>query len=186
MKMQWDEFQHGTIGYMHDGAHPFNESRGINMKQTRLLKTLVAGLLCAAALGTALAQRGMQQVPQQQPSSFQQLPQQQQQQQTTSSTTSTAAMATTSGTIAQYTSGSDHFMFRPSPNAAPVRYYQTKETVIVDTEGRTIDQSELRPGVGATMYYTKSGDRMIVHKIVVGQPTSASEKKTTKPTKKKY
>src|SRR5215470_7389484 len=67
-EMQRDGFQHGTIGYVHDGAHPFNESRGINMKQTRLLKTLLAGGLCAAALGTAVAQRGMQQAAQQGPS----------------------------------------------------------------------------------------------------------------------
>jgi hypothetical protein len=160
------------------------------MKQTSLLKTLVAGALCAAALGTALAQRGMQQVPQQGPSvqqqssSFQQIPQRQQQEQTTSSKTGTTTMVTTTGTFTTYDSGSDHFMFRPSPNAAPVRYYQSKDTVIVDAQGRTVDQSEIRPGVGATMYYTKSGDRMIVHKIVLGQPTSAAAKKAARTTKK--
>jgi len=76
-------------------------------------------------------------------------------------------------------------MFRPSPNAAPVRYYHTKGTVIVDPQGRTVDQSEIRPGVGATLYYTTEGDRMTVHKIVVGQPTAAYEKKETKTTKEK-
>src|SRR6266403_692577 len=76
------------------------------------------------------------------------------------------------GTIATYDPGSDHFMFRPLPKAAPVRYYQTKDTVIVDLQGRTANQSEIRPGIGATMYYTPSGDRMIVRKIVLGQPTT--------------
>jgi hypothetical protein len=163
------------------------------MRQTRLLKTLLAGALCTAALATALAQRGMQQVPQQVPSfqqpqqgsSFQQIPQRQQQEQTTSSSTGTATMTTTTGTIVTYDPGSDHFMFRPSPKAAPVGYYQTKDTVIVDAQGRTMDQSELRPGVGATMYYTKSGDRMIVRKIVVGHPTGAPANKATRTTKKK-
>ena len=160
------------------------------MKQTRLLKILAAAGICVAALGTAVAQRGIQQVPQQGPSlqqqgsSFQQVPQQQQQQQTTSSTKGTAAMATTTGTIATYDPGSDHFMFRPSPKAAPVRYYQTKDTVIVDAQGRTVDQSELRPGVGATMYYTTSGDRMIVRKIALGESTAVSGKKGTKTIKK--
>ena len=153
------------------------------MKQTRLLKILAAAAICVAALGTAVAQRGMQQVPQQGPS-FQQLPQQQQQQQTTSSTKGTAAMATTTGTIATYDPGSDHFMFRPSPKAAPVRYYQTKDTVIVDAQGRTVDQSELRPGVGATMYYTTSGNRMIVRKIALGESTAVSGKKGTRAIKK--
>jgi hypothetical protein len=160
------------------------------MKQTSLPKTLVAAALCAAALGTALAQRGMQQVPQQGPSiqqqssSFQQIPQRQQQGQTTSSKKGTATMVTTTGTITTYDPGSDHFMFRPSPNAAPVRYYQSKDTVIVDAQGRTVDQSEIRSGVGATMYYTKSGDRMIVHEIVLGHPTSAAAKKAARTTKK--
>lgn len=153
------------------------------MKQTRLLKILAAAAICVAALGTAVAQRGTQQVPQQ-GSSFQQLPQRQQQQQTTSSTKGTAAMATTTGTIATYDPGSDHFMFRPSPKAAPVRYYQTKDTVIVDAQGRTVDQSELRPGVGATMYYTTSGDRMIVRKIALGESTAVSGKKGTRTIKK--
>ena len=162
------------------------------MKQTRLLKMLVAAALCAAALGTALAQRGMQQVPQpgpsfqQQSSSFQQIPQRQQQEQTTSSKTGTATMVTATGTITTYDPGSDHFMFRSSPNAAPVRYYQSKDTAIVDAQGRTVDQSEIRPGVGATMYYTKSGDRMIVHKVVLGQPTSAGAKKAARTTKKQH
>jgi len=163
------------------------------MKQTRLLKTLLAGGLCAAALGTAVAQRGMQQAPQQGPSiqqqgsSFQQIPQQPQQEQTTSSKTGTATMATTTGTIATYDPGSDHFTFRASSNAAPVRYYQTKDTVIVDAQGRTVDQSEIRPGVAATMYYTKSGDRMIVRKIALGQqPTTSSEKKATRTKKGEY
>lgn len=153
------------------------------MKQTRLLKILAAAAICVAALGTAVAQRGTQQVPQQ-GSSFQQLPQRQQQQQTTSSTKGTAAMATTTGTIATYDPGSDHFMFRPSPKAAPVRYYQTKDTVIIDAQGRTVDQSELRPGVGATMYYTTSGDRMIVRKIALGESTAVSGKKGTRTIKK--
>jgi hypothetical protein len=162
------------------------------MKQTRLLKMLAAAAIYVAALGTAVAQRGMQQVPQQgssfqqQGSSFQQMPQQQQQQQqTTSSTTRAAAMATTTGTIAKYDPGSDYFMFRPSTKAAPVRYYQTKDTAIVDAQGHTVDQSELRPGVEATIYYTTSGDRMIVRKIVLGGSTAVSEKKANRTIKKK-
>src|SRR6266704_2430570 len=39
-----------------DGGHPFNQSRGTNMKQTRLVKILAAGVACAAAFGIALAQ----------------------------------------------------------------------------------------------------------------------------------
>ena len=150
------------------------------MKQTRLAKIFATGVACAAALGTALAQQQLQ--------PHQQLQQQQQQQQTSTTAnaaTGTATTATAKGTFAAYTPGSTNFMFRPSPNAAPVRYYHTKGTVIVDPQGRTVDQSEIRPGVGATLYYTTEGDRMTVHKIVVGQPTAAYEKKETKTTKEK-
>ncbi len=149
------------------------------MKQTTLLTILAAGVFCAATPGTALAQQRMQQIPQQQPSSFQQMPQRQPQQgqQQTTSSTSTAAMATTTGTFAQDTPSSDHFMFRPSTNGALVRYYQTKDTVIVDAEGHAVDQSTIRVGVGATMYYTTSGDRMIARKIVIGEGARTSQKK---------
>jgi hypothetical protein len=178
--MQGDEFQHGTIRYMHDGAHPFNQSRGTNMKQTRLVKILAAGVTCAG-LSVALAQQPQQPAQQQ-------LPQQQQQQQQTTSTTTnpatgTATMATATGTFATYAPGSTNFMFRPSPNAAPVRYYQTRNMAIVDAEGHAVDQSTLRPGVGATIYYITSGDRMIVQKIVVSESTGTEKKGAKTATK---
>jgi hypothetical protein len=162
------------------------------MKQTRLLKILATGAICAGTVGTALAQRGMQQmqqVPQgpsfqQEASSFQQIPHRQQQQQTTNSKTTTATMATTAGTIATYAPGSDHFMFRPSPNAAPVRYYRSRDTVIVDAQGHSVDQAKLRPGVEATMYYTPWGNRKMVRKIVIGHPTATAVNKAARTTKK--
>jgi hypothetical protein len=168
--MQGDEFQHGTIGYIHHGAHPFNESRGINMKQTRLVKILAAGAVFAAALGTAIAQ---------QPPAQERLRQQQTTRTSANPATSTATMATATGTFATYAPGATNFTFRPSPNATPVRYYQTKNTAIVDAEGHAVDQSAVRPGVGATIYYTTSGDRMIVQKIVVSE-SPATEKKGAK------
>jgi len=162
------------------------------MKQTRLLKILVAGAMCAVAIDVALAgfpvgAPGVGAGKWVNPSQTlpQQLPQAMQQQQTTGTRAKAATMSTTTGTIATYDPGSDHFMFRPSPKAAPVPYYQTKDTVIVDLQGRTVNQSEIRPGIGATMYYTPSGDRMIVRKIVLGQPTTGYEKKATRTKKKK-
>ena len=149
------------------------------MKQTRLLKMLVAGALCAAAFDTSLAQLkdGTQLMSPREPPQTQTA--------TTKPAIAKTAMATTTGIFATYTLGSDHFMFRLSPKAAPVRYYQTKDTVIVDSQGRVVDQSEIRPGVGANMYYTTSGDRMVVRKIILGQATGAPAKKATKTTTKK-
>src|SRR5213592_2838984 len=157
--MQGDEFRHGTIRYMHDGAHPFNQSRGTNMKQTRLVKILTAGVLCAAALGVALAQET-----------------------TTTTVDPVTGTTTTAGTITTYTPDSDYIMFRTAPDAAPVRYYYTKDTTIVDPEGHIVTWSAIRPDMPATVYYTNVGDRIVVRKIVLAQPTTIYKKEETTTT----
>ena len=91
------------------------------MKQIRLTKILAASLLCAASLGLALAQ-------------------------TTTTTTSTDPVTgttttqqtttSTAGNIVTYTPDSDYFMFRTTSASAPVRYYYTKDTTVVDPAGR--------------------------------------------------
>ena len=50
---------------------------------------------------------------------------------TTQQTTTSAA-----GNIVTYTPDSDYFMFRTASAAAPVRYYYTKDTTVVDPAGR--------------------------------------------------
>src|SRR5438128_6704315 len=132
---------------MHDGDHPFNQSRGTNMKQTRLVKILTAGVLCAAALGVALAQE------------------------TTTTTvdpvtgTTTTATTSTAGTITTYTPDSDYIMFRTAPDAAPVRYYYTKDTTIVDPAGHIVTWSAIRPDMPATVHYPHVADRIVVCQI---------------------
>ena len=82
------------------------------MKQTRLAKILAIGVVCAAGLGTALAQT------------------------TTTTTTTDPVTGTTTtqqatnsaaGTIVTYTPDSDYLMFRTAPDVPPVRYYYTRE-----------------------------------------------------------
>ncbi len=134
------------------------------MKQTRLVKILTAGVLCAAALGLALAQE------------------------TTTTTvdpvtgTTTTATTSTAGTITTYTPDSDYIMFRTAPDAAPVRYYYTKDTTIVDPEGHIVTWSAIRPDMPATVYYTNVGDRIVVRKIVLAQPTTIYKKEETTTT----
>ena len=134
------------------------------MKQTRLVKILTACVLCAAALGIALAQE------------------------TTTTTvdpvtgTTTTATTSTTGTITAYTPDSDYIMFRTAPDVAPVRYYYTKETTILDPEGHTVAWSAIRPDMPATVYYTSVGDRVVVRKVVLSQPTAVYEKKETTTT----
>jgi hypothetical protein len=137
------------------------------MKQTRLAKILVAGMLCAAALGAALAQTTT----------------------TTTTTdpvtgTTTTQQTTTSsaGNIVTYTPDSDYFTFRTAPDVAPVRYYYTKETSVVDPEGRVVSWSAIRPDLPATIYYTNVGDRVVVRKVVLAKPVVVKHEETTTTT----
>jgi hypothetical protein len=140
---------------IHDRKHPLNQSRERNMKQIRFTKILAASLACAASLGVVVAQTTT----------------------TTTSTdpvtgtTTTQQMTTSSaGNIVTYTPNSDYFMFRTTSGAAPVRYYYTKDTTVVDPEGHTISWSAVRPDMPATVYYSNVGDRVVVRKVVLAQP----------------
>ena len=137
------------------------------MKQTRLAKILATGVVCAAALGVALAQT------------------------TTTTTTTDPVTGTTTtertttsaaGTIVTYTPDSDYIMFRPAPDAAPIRYYYTKDTTILDPEGHVVTWSAVRPDVPATVYYTTIGDRVVVRKVVLAQPVVVKHEETTTTT----
>jgi hypothetical protein len=139
------------------------------MKQIRLTKILAAGLVCAASLGLALAQTTT----------------------TTTSTdpvtgTTTTQQTTTSaaGNIVTYTPDSDYFMFRTASAAVPVRYYYTKDTTVVDPEGRVVSLSAVRPDMPATVYYSTVGDRVVVRKVVLAPtaPVIKHEETTTTTT----
>jgi len=137
------------------------------MKQTRLTKILATGALCAVAVSMALAQTTT----------------------TTTTTdpvtgTTTTQQATTSaaGTIVTYTPDSDYITFRTAPDAAPVRYYYTKETTVLDPEGHVVTWSAVRPDVPATVYYTTVGDRVVVRKIVLAQPATIYKREETTTT----
>jgi hypothetical protein len=138
------------------------------MKQNRFTKMLAAGAACALALGTAFAQDS-------------------------STTTVTAggagvsASTTTStmdgtGTITTFTPSSDYIMFRTQASAEPVKYYYTKETTVVDSEGNPVELSMLRPDMPVRYTYTKEGDRMVVTKVTLEKPISYYKKETTTTT----
>ncbi len=96
--------------------------------------------------------------------------------------TTTTATTTSTGTIAAYTPDSDYFTFRTSPDVAPVRYYYTRDTTILDPEGHTVAWSAIRPDMPATVYYTNVGDRVVVSRVVLSQPAAVYEKKETTTT----
>jgi hypothetical protein len=138
------------------------------MKQGRLVTLLAVGTASAIALSSALAQE-------------------------TSTTTTTSgaggvsqSTTTTSlngaGTITAYTPGSNYIMFRSEASAAPVRYYYTNKTVLVDPEGHTVAWSALRPDMPATYTYVKEGDRMVVTRVTLARPVVIEKETTTTTT----
>ena len=140
------------------------------MKQTRLIKMLIGGTVCAVALTTVFAQDESS---------------------TTTTTTAGAAGVTTSsststvsgaGTITAYTPGSDYISFRTETSAAPVKYYYTKKTVLVDADGKPVEWSLLRPDLPVRYEYVKDGDRMVVSRVVVTKPLATFEKRETTTT----
>lgn len=136
------------------------------MKQTRLIKLLAVGAVGAVALSTAMAQET-----------------------TTTSVGGAGVSASTTtssldgtGTITTYTPGSDYLSLRSETSAAPVKYYYTKNTTIVDPEGKTVEWSMLRPDMPVRYTYVKDGDRMVISKVTLTKPVSYYEKKETTTT----
>ncbi|PYJ11167.1 MAG: hypothetical protein DMF06_03760 [Verrucomicrobia bacterium] len=102
---------------------------------------------------------------------------------TNSSSTTTSTVTTDgSGTITSYTPGTDYISFRTETSSTPVKYYYTKSTTIVDSDGKTVEWSMLKPDMPVKYTYVKDGDRMVVSKITLQKPISTYEKTTTTTT----
>ncbi|MEP6698731.1 MAG: hypothetical protein ABJB09_03285 [Verrucomicrobiota bacterium] len=140
------------------------------MKQNRLMKLLAAGAVSALALSTAFAQESSS---------------------TTTTTAGTAGVSTSTstssidgaGTITTYSPGTDYLSVRTETSAEPVKYYYSpKETIVVDSEGKTVDWKYVRSDMPVKYTYVKEGDRMMVRKITLTKPVSYYEKTTTTTT----
>lgn len=137
------------------------------MKQNRFIKLLAAGAAGALAFGTAVAQDAS----------------------TTTTTTVGGTTVSTStstidgtGTITTFTPSSDYITFRIETSAEPVKYYTSKETTVVDSEGNPVELSMLRPNMAVHFTYVKHGDRMVVRKVTLEQPITYYKKETTTTT----
>src|SRR5438067_1092906 len=103
------------------------------MKETTLAKILAVA--CSLAVVTAMAQTSTTVTTKD----------------AAAGTAVTETSATTStGTISTYTPGTDYITFRTSTDTAPVRYYYSKDTTILDPEGRTVTWSAVRPDLPAS------------------------------------
>ena len=143
------------------------------MKQNRLTTLLAAGAVSAIALTTAFAQTSATTTTTTNPA-------------VTTSSSSTTTTSTSSldgtGTITTYTPGSDFITFKSETSTAPSKYYYTKSTTIVDSDGKTVEWSMLKPDMPVRYTYVKDGDRMVISKITLTKPVSYYEKETTTTT----
>lgn len=140
------------------------------MKQTRLIKMLAVGAVSAVALSTALAQTSSTTTVGAGPAGV------------GVSTTTNASALDGNGTVTAYTPGSDYISFRSETSPEPVKYYYTKNTTVLDSEGQTVDWKLIRPDMPVRYSYVKEGDRMVVSKITLTKPLSYYEKTTTTTT----
>jgi hypothetical protein len=141
------------------------------MKQNRLTTLLAAGAVSAIALTTAFAQTSATTTTTNPAVT------------SSSSTTTSTSTIDATGTITTYTPGTDYLSFRTTTSTEPVKYYYSpKETVLVDSEGATVDWKYLRADMPVKYTYVKDGDRMIVRKITLQKPVSYYEKETTTTT----
>ena len=147
------------------------------MKHTPLMKLLAVGAVSALALSTSFGQVTKETTT------------------TTGaggvgvSTSSTTTSLDGSGMITTYTPGQEYVEMRTSTSTAPVKYYYTKSTTVVDPTGVAVDMALLRPDMPVKYTYVKEGDRMVVSKITVQKPLAeikkVTETTTTTTTKEK-
>ncbi|MFL6530571.1 MAG: hypothetical protein ACJ8KX_08890 [Chthoniobacterales bacterium] len=98
------------------------------------------------------------------------------------STTTTGSSLDGTGTITTYSPGTDYISMRTESASAPVKYYYSKRTTVVDPTGATVDMSLLRPDMPVRYTYVKEGDRMVISKIIVQKPVAEITKETTTTT----
>ena len=99
-----------------------------------------------------------------------------------SESTTTTSTVNGAGTITAYTPGSDYISFRSETSTAPVKYYYTKKTVLVDPNGRAVEWTALKPDMPVTYTYVKEGDRMVVTKVTLAKPVVVEKETTTTTT----
>jgi len=79
--------------------------------------------------------------------------------------TTTTTTTTSSGTISQF--GPATIVVKTTTSADPVSYSYTKTTTYVDENGKPVSIETVKAGLPVTVYYDKSGNKMVATKVVV-------------------
>ena len=83
-------------------------------------------------------------------------------------TETTTTSTTVSGIVTSFTPGTAIFV-RTGDGIDPVRYLLGKTVHYVNKAGKEIEPTMVRPGANVQVVYDKSGDTMIVSKVVADQ-----------------
>ena len=84
-------------------------------------------------------------------------------------TTTTTTTTSSSGTVSEFSP--DSIVIRTSPSASPTTYEFTETTTYVDEAGNPVEVETVKSGVPVTVFYSKSGDKMVATKVVVKKTT---------------
>ena len=80
-------------------------------------------------------------------------------------TTTTTTTTTSMGTVSQF--GPDTIVVKTATAANPVTYSYTKTTTYVDENGKAVSVETVKSGLPVTVYYDRSGNKMVATKVVV-------------------
>jgi hypothetical protein len=97
-------------------------------------------------------------------------------------TTTAATVTTTNGAFTEFVPASETIVVRTETNPAPLRYFVTKQTTIVDEGGVPVAIERISPGSALSVQYTGTGERLVASRIVVRRAPVAAEQKTTTTT----
>jgi hypothetical protein len=82
----------------------------------------------------------------------------------------TVSTTNSSGTISTF--GPDQIVIRTTTSSMPITYQSNTSTTFVDEQGNPVDVAEIQAGVPVTVYYSKSGDKLVATKVIVKNSTA--------------
>ena len=84
---------------------------------------------------------------------------------TNGATETTTTTTESTGTVTEYTPG--EMIVVKTAAVEPVRYKFSKQVTYVTSDGRVIEPSQIRKDSKVQVHYIKSGDDMLVDKVIV-------------------
>jgi hypothetical protein len=122
--------------------------RRITMKRHSLLTLCALTLLSVALSSPTLAEPARQKKP----------------------TTTTTIMMNRSGFVSEL--GPETIVIRTATSVLPFTYQSTETTTFVDEAGNAVAEEMVKSGVPVTVYYSKSGEKMVAAKVIVKETTA--------------